>query len=83
MNLQIHLSESLLKEPQKPETTKPTNTPKPAQPVKEEPSRTASLFDAPAQPATTATESDEEEEILAESVEDREAGDAEEFDEAA
>ena len=31
----------------------------------------------------TATESDEEEEILAESVEDEEAGDAEEFDEAA
>ena len=29
------------------------------------------------------TESDEEEEILAESVEDEEAGDADEFDEAA
>ena len=71
------------KEPPKPETTTPTDTPKPAQPVKEEPSRRAGLFDAPAPPATTATESDEEEEILAESVEDREAGDAEEFDEAA
>jgi PRTRC genetic system protein E len=71
------------KEPPKPETTTPTDAPKPAQPVKEEPSRTASLFDAPAPPATTATESDEEEEILAESVEDEEAGDAEEFDEAA
>ena len=68
------------KEPPKPETTTPTDAPKPAQPVKEEPSRTASLFDAPAPPAT---ESDEEEEILAESVEDEEAGDAEEFDEAA
>ena len=68
------------KEPPKPETTTPTDTPKPAQPVKEEPSRTASLFDVPAPPAT---ESDEEEEILAESVEDEEAGDAEESDEAA
>jgi PRTRC genetic system protein E len=71
------------KEPPKPETTTPTDTPKPAQSVKEEPSRTASLFDAPAPPATTAIESDEEEEILAESIEDEEAGDAEEFDEAA
>jgi PRTRC genetic system protein E len=68
------------KETPKPETTTLTDTPKPAQPVKDEPSRTASLFDAPAPPAT---ESDEEEEILAESVEDREAGDAEESDEAA
>ena len=71
------------KEPPKPETTTPIDTPKPAQPVKEEPSRTASLFDAPAPTATTATESDEKEEILAESIEDEEAGDAEEFDEAA
>uniref|UniRef100_E6PXP0 ParB-related ThiF-related cassette protein E domain-containing protein n=1 Tax=mine drainage metagenome TaxID=410659 RepID=E6PXP0_9ZZZZ len=71
------------KEPPKPETTTPTDIPKPAQPVKEESSRTASLFDAPAPPATTAIESDEEEEILAESIEDEEAGDAEEFDEAA
>ena len=74
------------KETPKLETTTPTDTPKPAQPVKEEPSRTASLFDAPAPPATTATsatESDEEDEILAESIEDEESGDAEEFDEAA
>ena len=71
------------KEPPKPETTTPADTPKQAQPIKEEPSRTASLFDAPAPPATTATESDEEEEILAESVEGEEDGDAEEFDEAA
>jgi PRTRC genetic system protein E len=71
------------KEPPKPETTTPTDTPKPAQQVKEEPSRTASLFDAPAPPATTATESDEEDEILAESIEDEESGDAEELDEAA
>src|SRR5947209_4314577 len=40
------------KEPPKPETTAPTETPKPAQPVKEKPSRTASLFDAPASPGT-------------------------------
>ena len=74
------------KEPPKPETTTPTDTPKAAQPVKEEPSRTASLFDATAPAATTATsatESDEEDEILAESIEDEESGDAEEFDEAA
>ena len=74
------------KEPPKPETTTPIDSPKPAQPVKEEPSRTASLFDAPAPSATTATsatQSDEEEEILAEPIEDEEAGDAEEFDEAA
>lgn len=71
------------KEPPKPETTTPADTPKQAQPVKGEPSRTASLFDAPAPPAATATESDEEEEILAESVEGEEDGDAEEFDEAA
>ena len=74
------------KEPPKPGTTTPTDTPKPAQPVKEEPSRTASLFDAPAPPATTATsgtQSDEEDEILAESIEDEESDDAEEFDEAA
>jgi len=74
------------KEPPKPETTTPTDTPKPAQPVKEEPSRTASLFDVPAPPATTATtatESDQEDEILAESIEDEQSDDAEEFDEAA
>jgi PRTRC genetic system protein E len=69
------------KEPPRAETTTPADTSKPAHPVKEELSRTASLFDAPASPATTATESDEE--ILAESIEDEEAGEAEEFDEAA
>jgi PRTRC genetic system protein E len=60
------------KEPPKAETTRPIDTPKPAEPVKDEPSRTASLFDAPAPPATTATsatESDEEDEILAEAAE--------------
>jgi PRTRC genetic system protein E len=70
------------KELPKPEATAPTDTPKPAQPVKEEPSRTASLFDAPASPATTEAESDEEEEILAEERDGDEQG-QEEFDEAA
>jgi PRTRC genetic system protein E len=67
-------------EPPKPETTKPTEKPKPAQPVKEEPSRTASLFDAPAPPAT---ESDEEEEIIAEAGECESVDETDEFDEAA
>jgi PRTRC genetic system protein E len=71
------------KEPPKPVTTTLTDTPKPAQPVKEEPSRTASLFDAPSPPATTVTESDEEEKILADALEEEQAGDGEEFDEAA
>jgi PRTRC genetic system protein E len=71
------------KEPPKPETTTPTDTPKAAQPVKEEPSRTASLFDTPASSATTATESDEEEEILAEALEDGHTDGDEGFDEAA
>jgi PRTRC genetic system protein E len=71
------------KEPPKPETTTPTDTPKAAQPVKEEPSRTASLFDTPASPATTATESDEEEEILAEAFEEGLTYEDEGFDEAA
>jgi PRTRC genetic system protein E len=71
------------KDPPKLETTTPADTPKPAQPVKEEPSRTASLFDATAPPATTATESDEEEAILADALEEEQASDDEEFDEPA
>ena len=71
------------KEPPKPEATTPTDTPKPVQPVKDEPSRTASLFDVPAPPATTATESDEEDEILAEAAEDELADESEDLDEAA
>jgi PRTRC genetic system protein E len=71
------------KEPPKPETTTPTDTPNAAQPVKEEPSRTASLFDTPASSATTATESDEEEEILAEALEEGHTDGDEGFDEAA
>jgi hypothetical protein len=51
--------------------------------VKEEPSRTASLFDAPAPPATTEAESDEEEEILAEAAEDEPTDEFDDLDEAA
>jgi len=47
------LTQWRLKEPPKLESTTPTDTPKPAQPVKEEPSRTVSLFDATASPAAT------------------------------
>jgi PRTRC genetic system protein E len=71
------------KEPSKPEATTPTENPKPAQPFKEEPSRTASLFDAPASPAPTTSESDEEEEILAETTDESHTDEDEGFDEAA
>jgi PRTRC genetic system protein E len=71
------------KEPPKPETTTPTDTPKPAQPVKEERSKAASLFDVPSLPATTATELDEEEEILAEAADEGHTDEDEGFDEAA
>jgi PRTRC genetic system protein E len=71
------------KELLKPETTTPTDTPKPAQPVKEEPSRMASLFDAPAPRASAATESDEEEEILAEATEDEPTDEFDDLDEVA
>lgn len=71
------------KEPPKPESTTAADSPKQTQPVKEEPSRTASLFDAPAPPATLGTEADEEEEILAESTEDERVGEIDDFDEAA
>jgi len=72
------------KETPKPETTTPTDTPKPAQPVKDEPSRTASLFDTPAPPAITATESDEEEEeVLVEADEGRRTDEFDDLDEVA
>jgi PRTRC genetic system protein E len=71
------------KEPTKLETTTPTETPKPTQAVKEELSRTASLFDAPASLPTTAAESDEEEEILAEATEDEPLDEIDDLDEAA
>lgn len=68
------------KEPPKPETTTPTETPKP---LKEEHSKTASLFDVPASPATTEAESDEEEEILREIEEEDQLDDGAELDDAA
>ena len=71
------------KEPPKPEMTTPTDTPKAAQPVKVEPSRTASLFDAPAPPATTAIESDDEEEFLAEAGDHEPMDESDDLDEAA
>jgi PRTRC genetic system protein E len=68
------------KEPPKTETTTPTDTPKP---LKEEPSKTASLFDVPAQPARTEAESDEEDEILREIEEEDQVDDGAELDDAA
>ena len=71
------------KEPPKPETTSPTDTQRPAQPVTEVPSRMASLFDAPAPLSTTEAESDEEEEILAEATEDEPLDEVDDLDEVA
>jgi PRTRC genetic system protein E len=65
------------REPQKPEAGAVEN-PKPSQPVKTEPSKTASLFDSPAPAATLASDRDEEEEILAEASEAGEVGEDEE-----
>ena len=70
------------RETPKPETTTPTDTRRPVQPVNEEPSRTASLFDAPA-PATMATELDDEGEILTETPAEGHTDEDEGFDEAA
>ncbi len=67
-----------------PEPVKATETPKPAPEPTPEPPRTASLFDAPiaAEPATP--KADEENEILAEAIEqDQATENDEEFDEAA
>ena len=58
-----------IKPPPKAEVTKPAETPKPAPPPPSEPARAASLFDAPAPPATSIADTDEEEEILAETAE--------------
>jgi hypothetical protein len=71
------------REPPKPETVAPTDPAKPAQPVKDEPSRTASLFDAPAPPMTNVvTDLDEDEEVLAGDCDSDERLEGE-FDEAA
>jgi PRTRC genetic system protein E len=74
------------KELLKPETTTPTDNLKPAQPVKEEPSRTASLFDPPRSEAVrrrAVNEEDENEEILAEAYEENPIDEDREFDDAA
>jgi PRTRC genetic system protein E len=69
------------KEPSKAETTT-TAVASTTQSVKAETPRAGSLFDAAAPPATRATNPDEENEILAETVEDP-TDESEEFDEAA
>ena len=68
----------------KPEPEKAVETPKPIAQPASEPTRTASLFDAPA-PPETAIETDEEEDILAEvnGNESNDEEDDEELDEAA
>ena len=53
----------------KPEVAKPAEISKPAPPSPPEPARGASLFDAPAPAAISADDTDDEEEILAESAE--------------
>jgi PRTRC genetic system protein E len=72
------------KAPAKPEPEKAVETPKPSAQAASEPTRIASLFDAPA-PPETAIETDEKEEILAEvnGNESRAEDDEEELDEAA
>ncbi len=52
-----------------PKAAKPAETPKPAPPPPSEPARAASLFDAPAPPATSIADTDEEEEVLGETAE--------------
>ncbi len=80
-------TESTHTEPVAAETKKPADVAsKPVESRKQEPARNASLFDsgpAPAAAPVPASDEDEEEEILAEAAEDEEAGDVEEFDEAA
>jgi PRTRC genetic system protein E len=68
-------------------TKKPAEiAPKPAEPRKPEPARNASLFDVGPETAATpvpASDTDEDEEILAEAAEDEPADEADDFDEAA
>jgi PRTRC genetic system protein E len=79
---------SKTKAPAKKELPKPETgaqeTPKPAQPVKPEPPRTASLFDAPASASSAATaEMEEEDELLGAAEEDDQIDEGAELDEAA
>jgi PRTRC genetic system protein E len=74
-------------EPAAAETKKPVDAaPKPAEPRKQEPARNASLFDirpSPESAPLSASDADEEEEILAEAAEDDKDRDEDPFDEAA
>ena len=74
-------------EPVGAETKKPADAePKPAEPRKQEPARNAILFDigpVTAAAPVLASDTDEDEEILAEIAEDEPAGDADDSDEAA
>ncbi len=67
----------------KAELVKPAETPRPAPPPPSEPARAASLFDAPAPPATSIADTDEEEEILAETAEQEQFDGEYEEDDAA
>jgi len=74
-------------EPVTSETKKAVDAaPKPAEPRKQEPARNASLFDigpAPASAPLSASDPDEDEEILAEIAEDESVDQADDLDEAA
>jgi PRTRC genetic system protein E len=74
-------------EPAATQTMKSANeAPKPAQPRKQEPARKASLFDigpATAAAPVPASDTDEDEQILAEIAEDEPADEVDDFDEAA
>ena len=71
------------KDPPKEEPAKTVASVKPVEAAKPEPPKTFSLFDTPAAETSAAEDVDEEEEILAEAAEDEQAGQDEEFDEAA
>jgi len=75
-------------EPAAAETKKPAAdaAPKPAEPRKQEPARNASLFDirpSPESATLSASDADEEEEILAEAAENEPTDESDDFDEAA
>jgi hypothetical protein len=79
---------SKTKAPAKKELPKPETgaqeTPKPAQPVKPEPPRTASLFDAPASAPSAATiDMEEDDEVLDVVEEDDQINEDSELDDAA
>ena len=74
-------------EPAAAETKKPVDAaPKPADPKKQEPARNASLFDigpSPESAPSSAPDADEEEETLAQAVDDEPVDEIDDFDEAA